>query len=279
MAYVLNNQGKQIRPILSLLLFKSITNNRTITELEIQQIAAMELIHIGSLVHDDIIDGAKERRNQLTVHEVWNNKSAVATGTFLYAVAINLLCNYENKSILIAASETVRQMCMGELIQLSGREKNKISKSMYYDILLKKTGRLFGATFLCSGVLAQQNETQIKSLQTMGELFGVLFQLNDDYWDYFGPNTNQPKPIGQDFMEQQWTLPTLLLADHVDDKSTIFRSPLNEVIDRLILTQCDKEMRIVIQGYERQIIDSLNQIGDSSFKKGVITLLENGIPR
>jgi octaprenyl-diphosphate synthase len=278
MAYVLNNQGKQIRPTLSLLLFKSISQNRPLTEIEIKQIAAIELIHIGSLVHDDIIDDAKERRNQLTVHEVWNNKSAVATGTFLYAVAINLLCTYENTTILMAASETVRQMCIGELIQLSGREENKVSKSIYYDILLKKTGRLFGTTFLCSGVLANQNSTQIQSLQKMGDLFGVLFQLNDDYWDYFGPNPNQTKPIGQDFMEQQWTLPTLLLADRVADKSAIFSTPLNDIIDQLKSTQCDHEMKTIIRDYEHQIKKHLNQIDDTPFKEGFLTLLQNGMP-
>lgn len=217
--YLLTAGGKRIRPLLACLSGK-------LYKMENQDLincaAALELIHMASLVHDDIIDEADYRRGKPSINSLWGSHIAVLTGDFLFAKAFSLLSSSHLSPILKIVTKAIDAMCQGEIEQ--GMMKGNLKQTIedYLNRIEKKTGKLIIASCSVGPLLAESNPVELFSLQNYGLYIGYAFQIIDDLFDLQGETELLGKPIGIDLEQGLFTLPILqLLGNSLYNASTI----------------------------------------------------------
>lgn len=169
---------------------------------------ALELLHNASLVHDDVVDESGERRGQLSVNAVFNNKVAVLTGDYLLATALVQVALTHNHDIVDVVSALGQDLADGELLQLSNVENADFSESVYFEIIRKKTAMLFAACTKCGALSAGASAGDVEKARLFGEYIGLCFQIKDDIFDYY-EDKQIGKPTGNDMHEGKLTLPAL----------------------------------------------------------------------
>jgi geranylgeranyl pyrophosphate synthase len=182
--YALSQKGQMLRP--GLIYTTAFAYNHKLGKTEYDKLlhyaCAIELLHTASLVHDDIIDAAGERRGKKSIYSLYGSNNAVLTGNIFYLTAFDItnknLGTHQIDSIIRAASD----MCSGEIIQLSCKDK-EIQSSLYFDITSKKTASLIKYAFREASRISGANSESIIKAQELGESLGILYQLYDDYID------------------------------------------------------------------------------------------------
>jgi octaprenyl-diphosphate synthase len=213
--YIFRRKGKQMRP---LLVFLSAKLNGQICEATYVAATLIELLHTASLVHDDVVDDASERRGALSINALWNSKIAVLVGD--YMLSKGLLVSLENNrtDILEIVSEAVKSMTEGELLQLQKARKLNIREEDYFRIISSKTAALLSACTASGARSATSNPDTIQLMKEFGESVGIAFQIRDDILDYEG-NGMTGKKTGNDIKEKKITLPLI----HALEKTTLSR--------------------------------------------------------
>lgn len=205
--HVLARQGKMLR---AYLVFLTSSLWESFPEAAVLDVAAgVELIHLASLIHDDIVDDGEMRRGQVTVHRAFGVKQAVLLGDYLFASAFSLLANAGARVIDIMG-RAIGAMSLGEISQLlqPGRTFQE-----YWCYIHHKTASLVGACCEAGAVLADRGPQWGAVLRDFGEAVGMAFQLTDDVLDYWGSVHKLGKSVGKDFSAQAWTLPIILAHD------------------------------------------------------------------
>lgn len=210
--YLVKRKGKQVRPIfvfLSCRLFAE-TNQKTLDAASL-----VELLHTATLVHDDVVDDANERRGYFSVNALWKNKIAVLVGDYMLSKILLLSLETENTDLLAVIARAVREMSEGELLQIEKARKLDITEDIYFEVIRKKTASLISAC--CeAGCLASGASEHRETMRLFGELVGMAFQIKDDIFDY-GSSVEIGKPTGNDIREQKLTLPMIYALNHATD--------------------------------------------------------------
>ena len=203
--YVLKRKGKQIRPILVFLSAKSIAPVN-----EASHIAAslIELLHTATLVHDDVVDDAMERRGFLSINAIWRSKIAVLLGDFLLAKGLLLSVEKKQFELLEIVSEAVKEMSEGELLQIQKTRKLNITEEEYFDIITKKTATLLAACTASGARSVTTDQNVVEKFKQIGLNLGIAFQIKDDLFDYDSKSITG-KPKGNDIKEKKLTLPLI----------------------------------------------------------------------
>lgn len=210
---LLSGTGKQLRPILAILVYRALTET---AEPKLPHLcAALELLHVASLVHDDVIDAADLRHGQPALHQTFGTELAIPYGVYLYSLSLREIAALSSIPILTEISRTVSQLCVGEIVQVGFRDRLSLSVPEYLTILKKKTGVLFATACVSAGILTGLADKKIlRGLSTYGTALGIAFQLADDYLDIMGDASGAlKKKPGQDFLMGELTLPLLILRD------------------------------------------------------------------
>jgi len=174
-------RGKRLRPILLLLAFESAGGQG---KDPLPAAAAIELMHMQSLIHDDIIDGDLLRRGSKSFHAAYNHELALLSTDFVFSIILNIVAQYEDHRVAQALAQTASLMCEGELEEIIVREQNRPeSEAEYLNIIAKKTASLYEASTTLGAVIAGAREDEIKALSDYGRLFGMAFQIWDDLAD------------------------------------------------------------------------------------------------
>lgn len=202
--------GKMMRPILVLLIAKLYGKVSTQT---LHAAVSLELLHTASLVHDDVVDESAERRGQLSVNAIFNNKVAVLTGDFLLATCLVQASKTKNHAIIDVVSKLGQDLAEGELLQLSNINNTEFSESVYFDVINKKTAALFASCTKAAALSAQVDNEKVELARLFGEYIGICFQIKDDIFDYFD-NADIGKPTGNDMFEGKLTLPVLFVLNN-----------------------------------------------------------------
>lgn len=202
--------GKMMRPILVLLIAKLYGKVSTQT---LHAAVSLELLHTASLVHDDVVDESAERRGQLSVNAIFNNKVAVLTGDFLLATCLVQASKTKNHGIIDVVSKLGQDLAEGELLQLSNINNTEFSESVYFDVINKKTAALFASCTKAAALSAQVDNENVELARLFGEYIGICFQIKDDIFDYFD-NADIGKPTGNDMFEGKLTLPVLFVLNN-----------------------------------------------------------------
>lgn len=203
--YIIRRKGKQMRP---LLVFLSAALNGKINEATFVAATFVELLHTATLVHDDVVDNAHERRGALSINALWNSKIAVLTGDYLLSQGLLISVEKNRYDMLEIISEAVRAMSEGELLQLQKSRKLNITEDVYFDIIKMKTAALIAACTACGTVSVTDDQEKIKTMKDLGENIGIAFQIRDDMFDYQA-NGLTGKSAGNDIREKKITLPLI----------------------------------------------------------------------
>jgi octaprenyl-diphosphate synthase len=203
--YVLRRKGKQMRP---LLVFLTARLNGEIAESTYIAATCIELLHTASLVHDDVVDDAHERRGSLSINALWNSKIAVLLGDYLLSTGMHICVEKSRYDMLEIISEAVKSMAEGELLQLQKARKLNIKEEDYYKIIISKTAALLSACTACGARSVSEDTETIQLMKDFGENIGIAFQIRDDILDYEGTGLTG-KTVGNDIKEKKITLPLI----------------------------------------------------------------------
>lgn len=203
--YIYKRKGKQLRPML---VFLSARLHGEPGDSSYRGAALVELMHTATLVHDDVVDDAEQRRGFFSLNALWKNKIAVLVGDYLLSRVLLLSVDHEEHQLLGIISTAVREMSEGELLQIEKARRLDITEDIYFDIIRKKTASLIAS---CCGVGAasvQADPEVVRQMREFGELLGTAFQIKDDLFDY-QRSSSTGKPTGIDIKEQKMTLPLI----------------------------------------------------------------------
>jgi octaprenyl-diphosphate synthase len=208
--YVVKRKGKQMRPMFVFLTAKMLGE---INQVTYDATTLVELLHTATLVHDDVVDDANERRGFFSVNALWKNKIAVLVGDYMLSRILLLSIEKENIALLEVVARAVREMSEGELLQIEKARDLNIDEETYFEVIRKKTASLIATCCEAGAISVQANADQQEKMKKFGELIGLAFQIKDDIFDY-GTGEHIGKPTGIDIREQKMTLPLIYVMNH-----------------------------------------------------------------
>ena len=210
--FLLERKGKLMRPILVLLVAKcyGIVKDSTY-----YLASAVELLHQGSLIHDDVVDESDKRRGKKSANAVYDNKMAVLLGDFIVSMALIQITATANIKSVNALSTLIGTLSEGEITQLNVLDNTTLSEDLYFDIISKKTAILFSSCTSLSALLNGASEAEIEGFRQFGHVAGLCFQIMDDILDYHD-SSETGKPSGNDLKEGKFTLPAIYALTHSD---------------------------------------------------------------
>jgi len=203
--YIIRRKGKQMRP---LLVFLTAKLNGEIAEPTFIAATFIELLHTASLVHDDVVDDANERRGALSINALWNSKIAVLVGDYMLSKGMLISVEKNRFDMLEIVSDAVKSMSEGELLQLQKARKLNIKEEDYFKIIGCKTAALLSACTACGAKSVTEDAEIILLMKDFGENIGIAFQIRDDLLDYEGTGLTG-KTAGNDIKEKKITLPLI----------------------------------------------------------------------
>ena len=210
--YVLGGKGKRLRPALALL---AGGGTGRIEENHLHLGVIVELIHVATLVHDDVLDEAELRHGLPTANACWGNEISVLLGDCLFANALRLAAAHLPADACRKISEITGTVCSGEILQTQKRFDSDMSVEQYLEIIRMKTGSLFGLSSELGAHLNEAPPGLVKAMREFGVDLGIAYQIYDDCVDIFGQERKVGKSLGTDMKKGKITLPWLLLLQHV----------------------------------------------------------------
>ncbi len=213
--YAIGGSGKRLRPALALL--SGGATGRIVSD-HVDLAVIVELIHIASLVHDDIMDGADRRRDRPTLNAKWGNSLTVLVGDVLFAHALRLSTKFSNSDISRRIADAAADVCTGEILQTQRRFDLNIPLSEYYRMVQMKTGALFAVSCELGAFLSGASPSVISALKNYGNKIGIAYQVLDDCIDLVGDEEMIGKTLGTDIACGKFTLPVLLLLQNSSPK-------------------------------------------------------------
>lgn len=281
--FLLESGGKRMRPALVILSAKA-SNGKVDSPVNTQLInvaSSIELIHMASLIHDDVIDHSERRHNNPTVNSRWGMDVSITLGDYLYSLAFELISNCGNTDILSCISLATKSMCEGELSQVVERDNLSLLKDRYLMIIKKKTASLFAASCEVGAISAHSSRSLQSALRQYGLNFGIAFQMVDDYLDLMGGEGSLGKAPGQDINVGEVTLPLLNLLKSSDKNQ---RSRLKEMLkskdgnslerirEELLCSGAHLYTRRISSSYVNLAKDKLKELKDSEYRRCLLGL-------
>lgn len=240
--YIISHRGKQMRPLLTLL---TAALHGEIDSRSYMGASLVEMIHTASLMHDDVVDEAYVRRSSPSVNALWRSHTAVLIGDFIFARSYHICMQNGGADMLTEVTRAIHELSEGELIQTEQSETLTMTRSLYQEIIYKKTASLLGACAAVGALSVGATAEQVKTMRTFGDNLGIAFQIKDDILD-FSPSEVIGKPSFGDLRERKITLPLL----YVLEQST----PTEH--DRLIsllsdVRHCPENVELLAQAVQR----------------------------
>lgn len=225
----LSSKGKQIRPVIVILCSKLFGCANTNT---IAAAASVELLHNATLIHDDVVDDSKTRRNKPTINSIWDNHIAVLVGDYFVSCAMQQAISTGDIRIIDALCHLGKLLSLGEIDQIYNARYHTLTEEAYYNIISNKTASLFVACAKMGCYAAGVADERVDALAEFARLLGLCFQIRDDIFDYFG-NDSIGKPTSNDLKEGKITLPLLhtLLRDDLPLHQEMVELSRKEILD------------------------------------------------
>ncbi len=280
--HVMSQNGKQLRPILTFLsaCCCGLPEETTPPHPIFNAVAAIETLHTSTLIHDDVVDESDVRRGNPTINHLWCNKTAVLIGDYYLALVMKTVNAINNKTITQIINHTVIQMSEGELLQQQYSGNYNTDKSVYYQIIRKKTALFMAACCKIGAVLATDRTDFHEEAYLFGENIGMAFQIRDDLLD-FKPTQLSGKPQGNDIKEHKCTLPLIFALENNSIRDKLL--PLltkNDISDNeislitQILEQSNsiKKAEAVMHDYLGKAQQHLQHLPDNKYRDAIYKL-------
>ncbi len=240
--YTLMSGGKRIRPLL-LIISANLCQAHDKRYLPLG--GAVEFIHTATLLHDDVLDNAKNRRGRLAARNVYGNHASILVGDFLYTRAVRRVVSMENVEMNYLLSSTCSMMTEGEVWQLAHTSDFHLSEAFYLKIIEYKTASLLSASCRLGGIVAGASPEEKEALSRFGRNIGIAFQVADDTLDYLADHKRFGKALGQDIKEGKMTLPLLHLLAHCRRKERA------ELVDLIRSGKPQKDLSSILELMKR----------------------------
>jgi len=279
--YIVKRKGKQIRPMLCLLSANLCGTPNTSTYVSA---SLLEILHIATLIHDDVVDESDLRRGWPSINRVWKNKIAILVGDFMFSKALSNMIKLKDFEALSVLSNTSDRLSRGELLQIEKAIKKDMTEKTYFKMVNDKTGSLFSASCKLGALSVTKDNTKIIALSNYGEKFGLIFQIKDDLLDILGDINRIGKPAGYDLKKNMLTLPLIFILNKLEGRRRkLFKSELKANLKK---NQFNKIKNIIIEHggieyannkikeFKEDAIQELEIFDDSPIKESLITVLE-----
>ncbi|SDY17684.1 polyprenyl synthetase family protein [Citreimonas salinaria] len=217
-AHLVEAGGKRLRPMLTLAAARLCGYEGPY---HVHLAATVEFIHTATLLHDDVVDESGQRRGRPTANLLWDNKSSVLVGDYLFARSFQLMTETGNLRVLRILSDAAATIAEGEVLQLTAAQNLSTTEDIYRQVVRGKTAALFSAATEVGGVIADRPEDEVRTLFDYGDALGIAFQIVDDLLDYWGSDATG-KNVGDDFRERKLTLPVIKAVAHADETERAF---------------------------------------------------------
>ncbi len=265
------SKGKKIR---STLLFLLAGMNDSLAPWLAEIAASIEMFHLSSLIHDDVVDNSELRRGEQTLHNNLGNNLSVMWGDFLFISAFNALNNMNKKYLMDITLDAARLMVEGQIIELGNVNNFTVDHDTYYDIITKKTSSLFAAVTQIAGAVNDESLEVQKKYYQFGLDFGIIFQVSDDMLDIFSEISGKDR--FSDLKEGKITLPYILLLKECKKDIIPYLSEKDgeKLLDFFEEYNIKETTMKEIVEYHNRALDFLNDFPDSIYKESILNLLE-----
>lgn len=281
LSYIKKRSGKMMRPMLVMLVAKAFgAVNDAVRHVAL----SLELLHTASLVHDDVVDESNERRGQLSVNAVYNNKVSVLVGDYILATSLKHAALTKNVTLVELVSKLGHELSEGEIIQLSNISNKDFSEEIYFEVIRKKTAALFVVAAESGAVAVGASEDEVRIASMFGEMLGIAFQIKDDIFDYFD-NPDIGKPTGNDMMEGKLTLPAIYVLNKLNDdklnslalRIRAMEATKEEIADFVEIVKSEGGIEYaekVMNDYRQKAVDLLPESIDRDIRAALIAYLD-----
>ncbi len=279
MHYIVKRKGKQIRPMF---VFLSAKLAGEVNETTYRTAALVELLHTATLVHDDVVDDADERRGRFSINALWKNKIAVLVGDYLLSKGLLLSLDNGDFEILRILSSAVKEMSEGELLQIEKTRKLDIEEDIYFNIIKGKTASLL-ASCCAAGAYSTSSDRELADrMHVFGQKVGIAFQIKDDLFDYGSQKIG--KPTGIDIREKKMTLPLIYTLRKVDKRTARhliyiiknqghLKHKVQEVVQCVIDNGGIEYAAAQMHTYQQQAFDVLHTFPENEIRNGLEQLV------
>ncbi len=277
--YIVKRRGKQIRPMFVYLSAKLCGETNDSSHVAASMV---EILHTATLVHDDVVDEAYERRGVFSVNALWKNKIAVLVGDYLFAKGLDVSLANNDFEILRIMNVAVQEVIEGELLQSEKARRLDITEEVYYDIIKRKTASLIAAACGVGAASTASDKADIEKMKQFGEKIGIAFQIKDDLFDFGADDVGKPRGI--DIKEKKMTLPLIYALNNADKKTkkriinTVKKhnedsARVAEVIEYVNQSGGIEYAKEAMYKYRAEAFEILNQFPDSPPKQALKDLV------
>lgn len=284
--HIVKSGGKRLRPLVVILFALASGFKSEIEHLELA--AIIEFVHTATLLHDDVIDGSMMRRGQDTANALYGNQASVLVGDFLYSRSFQILTRRSNVPIMNVLANTTNAIAEGEVLQLMHCNDPDLSEKDYYEVITRKTAKLFESACEIGCMLGSEDKNKHKAAAIFGLEIGFAFQIIDDVLDYQSSSDKMGKNVGDDLAEGKMTLPLIETMKHADshlqqqikqDIEQGSKEHINEIVTAMNTCNAFNYCHQVTQQHLNTAAVSLNAFEESTYKTALLKLLEFVIAR
>ena len=284
--YISKRKGKQLRPALCIL---SARLSGKPNENTFKAASLLEMIHIATLIHDDVVDESNIRRGWPSINRIWKNKISILVGDYMFSKALGNMIEIKNFDALNILSKTAERLSQGEILQIEKVIKKEMDEEVYYEMVSDKTASLFSAACELGSITVSQDRVKSRAISKFGEKFGLVFQIRDDLLDIIGNVDILGKPTIFDLKKNMQTLPLIYIFNKLSKSKLnklkrklryhLKRSEIHS-IKKLILDEGGVDYAInQINFFSDEARKELDIFPDSEYKETLCSLLEFNMER
>ena len=279
--YILRHKGKHIRPVLTILASR-VCGQPTLNSY--RAAAMIELLHIATLIHDDVIDEAEKRRGFPSINRVWKNKIAVLMGDFILSKTLINMVGLKDFSALQLIADTAEKLASGEILQIEKSLTRSMTEDVYFDMIYQKTASLISTSCELGAITSTGEEQDRKAMVTYGTKLGMAFQVKDDLFDLLGSENKTGKDIGADVKRNMVTLPLIYTYKKLSKLETRqvkkilslkkkSRTNLNDLKEIVHVAGGFNYAKKKIDEFNNQALDAILPYPDSPYKQSMVDLV------
>ena len=279
--YILRHKGKHIRPVLTILASR-VCGQPTLNSY--RAAAMIELLHIATLIHDDVIDEAEKRRGFPSINRIWKNKIAVLMGDFILSKTLINMVGLKDFSALQLIADTAEKLASGEILQIEKSLTRSMTEDVYFDMIYQKTASLISTSCELGAITSTGEEQDRKAMVTYGTKLGMAFQVKDDLFDLLGSENKTGKDIGADVKRNMVTLPLIYTYKKLSKLETRqvkkilslkkkSRTNLNDLKEIVHGAGGFNYAKQKIDEFNNQALDAILPYPDSPYKQSMVDLV------
>ena len=285
-SYSIKHRGKRFRPMLCLLCSR--LNNETPNKFTYLSASTVEILHVATLLHDDVVDEASLRRGWPSIKKIWNNKIAILVGDYMFSKSLKNISELDDLESIKLLSKISHRLSEGEILQIEKAKNRNMTEEVYFKMISDKTASLISGSCVL-GYLSKNNDSRRKNIENFGEFLGIAYQMKDDLFDIVGKLDEIGKHSNLDLKKNMLTLPYIYTINNSSKEESINiinkikylynKNDLKQIKKIIINSGGIDYTNHMIEKYSNKAIKELNVFNDSEYKDLLIDLVNFNMDR